>query len=285
TVVQVTLLTGTGYDLGAAALAQVSIEPLQAQVSITAVANTAEKATQSPGIYSVVRGGILSSAISVRLGLGGSASTVTDYTITDDSGRTISTAFPVLSLAANQTEAFIYITPKTTATVATAPKYVVVSLKTNATYKVMSPSFDYVYIVNQLFNGQAWEQAYFPGAAADWNTFANQDTGNRGVKNLYRYVFGLNPTNPAVASGMPAYQVVNDHLAVTFRHPLAVTDYTYIPQVSDDMVNWSALPSEVEAYTPAGANTNDVETVYYRAKNSVHGGKPKQFMRVLVQPN
>jgi hypothetical protein len=284
-IVQISVLAGTGYDIGAASLAQVSIEPLAAQVSIMAVADMAEKVSLTPGIFSVTRGGIMGSAISVRLGLGGTASATTDYTIMDDSGRTISTAFPLLSLAANQTEAFIYITPKATVNLTGGPKYVLVTLKTNATYKVMNPSFDHVFIVNQLLNGLAWQQTYFPSANDDWSTFANRDTGNKGIKNLYRYAFGLNPTNPVVTNGLPYYQIVNDHLAVTFRHPLAVTDYNYLTQVSDDLINWSSLSNDVEPFTPAGANTNDFETVSYRSKSAVHGGKPKQFMRVLVQPN
>ena len=284
-IVQISVLAGTGYDLGAASVAQVSIEPLAAQVSISAVANMAEKSTQTPGIFSVTRGGILGSAISVRLGLGGTASATTDYTITDDSGHTISAAFPLLSLAANQTEAFLFITPKTTANLNGGPKYVLVSLKTNATYKVMNPSFDRVFIVSQLLNGLAWQQNYFPSATEDWSTFANRDTGNKGIKNLNRYAFGLNPTNPVATNGLPYYQIVNDHLAVTYRHPLAVTDLDYITQVSDDLVNWSSLSNDVEPYTPASANTNDFENVSYRSKSTVHGGKPKQFMRVLVQPH
>ena len=284
-VVQISVLTGLGYDLGAAATAQVSIEPLAAQVSIVAVANMAEKSTLTPGIFSVTRNGILGSAISVRLGLGGTASATTDYAITDDYNHTISTAFPLLSFAANQTEAFIYITPKATANFNGGPKYVLVTLKTNSTYKVMNPSFDRVFLVNQLLNGFAWQQSYFPSSAEDWSTFGNRDTGNKGIKNLYRYAFGLNPTNPVVTNGLPFYQIVNDRLAVTFRHPLSVTDYDYLTQVSDDLVNWSSLSNDVEPFTPAGANTNDFETVSYRSKNTVHNGKPKQFMRVLVQPH
>ena len=284
-IVQVSVLAGTSYDIGVSSIAQVSIEPLAAQVSIQAVSPIAEKSTLTPALFSVARAGIMSSSISVRLGIGGTASSLTDYTITDDSGRAISTTFPLLSLAAGQTEAFITITPKSTANLASGPTYVLVSLKTNSTYKVMNPSFDRVFLVNQLLNGLSWQQTYFPSAATAWNTFANQDTGNKGIKNLYRYAFGLNPTNPVVTNGLPAYQIVNGHLAVTFRRPLTVTDYDYIPQVSDDMVTWSSLTTDVQPYAPPNANTNDLETVNYRSTATVIGGKPKQFMRVTLQPH
>jgi hypothetical protein len=283
--VQIAVATGTGYDVGASSTAQVSIEPLAAQITIQAVASTATKNDQSPGIFVVSRGGILSSVLSVRLDISGSASSITDYTITDDNGHAISTAFPLVSMPANQTEAFVYITPKTTANVASGPKYVQLTVKTNTTYKVLNPSFARVFILNQWMSGLVWQQSFFPAVSDDWNTFANKDTGSKGIRNLYRYAFGLNPTNPVVTNGLPCYQILNDHLAVTYRHPLAVTDYDYITQVSDDLVNWSALSNDVEPFVAPNANTNDVETVSYRSKSTVHGGKQKQFMRVVLQPH
>jgi hypothetical protein len=149
----------------------------------------------------------------------------------------------------------------------------------------LNPSFARVFILNQLMDGLTWQQTYFPTATDDWTTFANRDTGNKGVRNLYRYAFGLNPTNPVVTNGLPFYQILNDHLTVTFKHPLSVTDYDYIPQVSDDLLNWSSLTNDVEPFTPSNANTNDVETVSYRSKSTVHGSKTKQFMRVTLQPH
>jgi len=282
-IVQVSVAAGTGYDVGAASVAQVSIAPLAAQVSIVAVAPVAEKATPTPGIFSVTRAGILSSQISVRLGLSGSASSTTDYTITDGNNLTISAAYPLLNFAAQQTEAFIYITPKPTANLTAGPKYVVVTLKTNSTYQVMTPSFDRVFLVNQLLNGLTWQQMYFPNSSDAWTAFANADTGNKGIKNLYRYAFGLNATNPVVTSGLPFYRMVHGHLAVTFRRPLAVTDLNYVVQVSDDLVNWSSLSTDIAPFTPTDVSTNDVELNSYEGTAAV-AGKPKQFMRVVVQP-
>jgi len=282
-IVQISLQSGTGYDIGAASTAQVSIEPLAAQVSIQTVVPVAEKSSLTSGLISVTRGGIMSSAISVRFGLSGTAVSNTDYTITDDYGHTISPTFPLLSFAANQTEAFIYITPKATANLSAGTKYVVVTLKTNSTYKVMSPGYDRVFIVDQLFTRDTWQSRYFAGSTESWATFANRDSGNTGIKNLYRYAFGLNPTNPSPTNGLPFYRVVNGHMAVTYRHPLGVTDMDYVVQVSDDLVNWSSLSNDLEAFTPPDVNTNDLETASFRGKAAVTS-KPKQFMRVVLQP-
>jgi hypothetical protein len=286
TIVQIAVSAGTGYDLGAAATAQVSIAPLSAQVSIQTVAAVAEKSSLTPAIFSVTRGGIMNSAISVRLGLSGTASSNLDYTLMDDAGRTISTSFPLLSFAANQTEAFVYITPKATANLTAGTKTVIVTLKTNSTYVVMNPSFARAFLVNQLLTGATWQQQYFPGSGTDWSSFANGDTGNKGIKNLYRYAFGLNATNPVATNGLPYYRVLNGHLCVTFKHPLAVTDYDYVTQVSDDLVNWSSLTGDVAPVTPPDVNTNDPESVSYQSTATITGGgKPKQFMRVVVQPH
>ncbi len=284
TIVQVVVIAGTGYDLGAASIAQVTIAPLTAQVSIQTVSAVAEKSTLTPAIFSVTRGGIMNSAISVRLGLSGTASSNLDYTLMDDAGHTISAAFPLLSFAANQTEAFIYVTPKSTASLTNGAKSVVITLKTNSTYVVMSPSFDRVFLVNQLLTGATWQQQFFPAAGGSWSAFANSDNGNKGIKNLYRYAFGLNATNPVATNGLPYYRFLNGHLSVTFKHPLAVTDYNYVTQVSDDLVNWSSLPADVVSFTPTDVNTNDVESVSYRSTATVGSGKSKQFMRVVLVP-
>ena len=204
--------------------------------------------------------------------------------MTDDNGHTISASFPLVSIGANQSEAYVFVTPKPTINLTAGPKYVMLSLKTDPSYKVMAPSADTVYIVNQLMTGSLWQQNNFPASTMDWNSFASTDPGHTGVSMFYRYVFGLNPTNPSPSAGLPCYQIINDRLSVTFRRPLAVTDYTYIPEISDDLISWSALSNDIQQFVPSNANTNDLETVSYQSTTTVHGGKPKQYMRVLVQP-
>ena len=118
-----------------------------------------------------------------------------------------------------------------------------------------------MFIVDQLYTHDSWQARYFPGSGESWASFANGDSGNTGIKNIYRYAYGLNPVSPASTNGIPFYRILNGHLSVTFRRPLAVTDFDYIVQVSDDLIHWSSLPNDVEAFTPADANTNDVESV------------------------
>jgi hypothetical protein len=272
-VAQVSVAAGSGYEVGTPATASVTIEPLAPQLTIEAIEPYAIKSDLTPGTFLVTRSGIVANSLLVRLTIGGTASSSTDY-------NAISS---FINLAPNQTAALITITPKATANVTGSPRFVQVTLKPDAAYKIATPSSDRVFIVDQLFTRPAWQARYFPGNNEDWSTFANRDPGNTGIKNLQRYAFGLNPTNPVVSTGLPLYQILNDRLCVTFRCPLTVTDFDYVVQVSDDMINWSSLAGDVEAFTPANANTNDVETVSFRSKAGVTG-RPKQFMRVQLQP-
>lgn len=272
-IVQISVAAGTGYSPGTPTLAQVTIEPMLPQLTIEAIEPFAVKNDLTPGTFLVTRSGIYDRSVTVRLTVSGTASSSTDY-------NGISTTF---ILNPNVTAALISVVPKSTANLAGGSKYVQITLKPDATYKVMAPAADRIFIVDQLFTRDSWRARYFSSTAENWATFANYDTGNTGVKNLSRYAFGLNPTNPAVSTGLPAGQIIDGHLCVSFRRPLTVTDYDYVVEVSDDLVNWSALATDVETFTPANANTNDIETVSFRSKAAVVG-TPKQFMRVLLRP-
>ena len=272
-IAQVAVAAGDGYELDTVASAQVSIEPLLPQITIEAVEPDATRADLTPGTFLVSRAGVFDRSVLVRLTIGGTASASTDYV-------GFST---LLNLVPYQTTALISIAPRATANLANGPKFVQVSIKPDASYKIMNPSSDRVIILDQLFTRDSWQTRFFPGSAEAWANFASGDPGGTGIKNLYRYAYGLNPTNPVATDGIPFYQIMNDHLSVTFRRPLAVTDFDYIVQVSDDLVHWSSLSNDVAPFTPAGVDTNNLEFVSFRSTASVEG-TPKQFMRVLLVP-
>jgi hypothetical protein len=273
-IVQVAVASGTGYELGSPSVAQVSIEPLLPQITIEAIEPNAIRADQTPGTFLVSRAGVFDRSVLVRLNIGGTASTSTDY----------SSVSSFVNLSPYQTTALISIVPKSTANVANNARYVQLTLKPDGTYKAMNPSTDRVFILDQLLTHDVWQSKYFPGNSEAWDAFAKRDTGNLGINNLARYAFGLNPSNPVPTNGLPRYQLIDGHLSVTFRHPRGVTDYDYIPQVSDDLIHWSSLTSDVEPFTPVNAGTNDLESVSFRGKAPVNG-TPKQFMRVVLEPH
>ena len=273
-IAQVSVAAGTGYGIGTSATASVSIEPLLPQITIEALEPTAIRSDLTPGTFLISRGGIIDRSVLVRLTTTGTASSSTDY----------NSFSSFLNFSPYQTTALISVTPKATANLVVGPKYVQVAIKADVSYSALNPSSGRVYIVDQLFTGDSWKQRFFSNSSDDWNTFSRRDSGNTGIKNLNRYAFGLNPTNPSPTNGLPLYQIMNDRLSVTFRHPLGVTDLEYVVEVSDDLTYWSALSNDVENFTLPGANTNDIEMVSYRSKSAVHGVKTKQFMRVTLQP-
>jgi RTX calcium-binding nonapeptide repeat (4 copies)/Cadherin-like/Calx-beta domain len=270
-VVQVALMSGSGYAIGNSNLAQVTIEPLAPQITIEAVEPVAVKGDQTPGTFLITRGGAIDRSVLVRLIIGGTAVNGTDYT-------SISS---LVNFAPQQTTALLTITPKTTA-VLNGMKYVQLTVKADPTYKVFSPSVARVSIVDQLLTLAQWQQNNFPGSTNNWQVFASQDTGNTGIKNIYRYAFGLNPQNPQSSKGLPTYQIVNNHLVVTYKQPASVSDIDYIVEVSDDLVSWRSSSVDVEPLVPS-LNTNDVESVSFRSTKPVQGST-QQYMRVSVVP-
>lgn len=269
-VVQLGVLAGAGYDVGSPAVAQVTIEPLMPQISVTAIEPIAVKSDGTAGTFLVSRAGSLTPSVFVRLTITGTAVNGVDY-------NSIST---FVNLAPQQTTALITVVPKSTAVLTNGDKFVQITVKSDTTYKTVAPSSDRVFIVDQMLDLAAWQQKYFPGSTDDSSVFANQDSGNTGIRNIFRYAFGLNPQSPQTSTGRPAFQIIDGHLCVSYRQPASVTDINYSVEVSDDLVSWNA--GRVEPITIA-AYTNDAEIVSWRATNVISGDAPKLFMRVHVQ--
>jgi hypothetical protein len=131
-----------------------------------------------------------------------------------------------------------------------------------------------------MLNLAAWQQKFFPGSSVDPSLFGSQDTGNTGIRNIFRYAFGLNAQSPQNSSGRPLFQIIGGHLCVSYREPASVTDINYSVEVSDDLVRWNA--GQVEPIT-ISAFTNDAEIVSWRATNVISGSAPTMFMRVHVE--
>jgi hypothetical protein len=269
-VVQLTIISGNGYEIGNSYLAQVTIEPMMPQITIQALQPIASKLDQSPGVFLVNRGGLINNSVLVRLTVGGTAP-ASHY----------NTLSPFVNMTAQQTTALLSITPKTTVTLSNGVESVQITIKPDPSYRVMSPSTDRILLVDQFLTFAGWEQKYFPSVTDDPATFAFEDTGNIGIQNLFRYAYGLNPLNPQNSSRIPGYQLLNDHLSVTFKKPPAISDLTYVVEVSSDLVNWSSSSADVEQYYPALPST-DFESVFFRSKSAVSQTQ-EQFMRVRLQ--
>jgi hypothetical protein len=269
-VADVVVLGGTGYDVGAAAHAQVTIEDLMPQLTIEAIEPLAVKSDVTPGYFLITRGGILDRSVFVRLTIAGTAANGTDYD-----------SIPAfVNLAPFQTTALIAVTPKTTAVLSNGVEYVQLSIKTDSTYKPGNPSSARVVIVEEQMTLGLWRDRYFAGAPADLSLFANEDPGQKGIRNLHRYAFGLNPVSPQVSQGAPEFKVRDGRLTVAFRRPASVRQVQYIVEVSDDLVTWHSGDQWWEDYA-APEYASQIETVCYRSRQAV-SETPKLFMRVRV---
>ncbi len=267
-VVQIAVASGTGYEIGSPSVAQVTIEPLMPQISIEAIEPIAVKSDGTPGTFLVSRAGSINPSVLVRLTITGTAVNGVDY----------NSVSSFVNFAPQQTTALINITPKSTANVTNGTKYVQIAIKPDATYKNVPPSYGRVFIVDQMLTLAAWQQKYFPGSTGDLSVFGSQDTGNTGIRNIFRYAFGLNAQSPQ-SNGRPVFQIIDGHLCVSYREPASVTDIDYSVEVSDDLVTWNV--GRVEPII-IPAFTNDAEMVSFRATNVISAGAPKQFMRVHV---
>lgn len=268
-VVQIAVASGTGYDVGSPSVAQVTIEPLMPQISVEAIEPIAVRADSTPGTFLIARAGSINPSVLVRLTITGTAVNGVDY----------NTVSSFVNFTPQQTTALISIVPKSTANLTNGNKYVQIAIKPDVTYKTVSPASDRVFIVDQMLTLAAWQQKYFPGSSTDPSLFGAQDTGNTGIRNLFRYAFGLNAQSPQNSNGRPLFQIIDGHLCVSYREPVSVTDINYSVEVSDDLVTWNAgcvEPIVISAFT------NDAEMVSFRATN-VMSGTPKQFMRVHVE--
>ena len=269
-IADIVVLAGAGYEMGAASHAQVTIEDLMPRIIIEALEPLAIKADQTPGYFLVTRDGILDRSVFVQLTVGGTAANNSDYQ-----------SIPAfVNLAPYQTTALIPVTPKATAVLSNGLEYVQITVKTNTAYKVGSPSVARVLIVEEQLTFDLWHNRYFGGGNPDMTAFGDEDPGHKGIRNLHRYAFGLNPTTPQLSKGAPEFKLNGGRLQVAFRKPISVTQVQYIVEVSDDLVTWHSGDAWWEPYA-APEYSNQLETVCYRARQSM-SDTPQLFMRVRV---
>jgi hypothetical protein len=269
--VQVAVSPSSAYDQGATTVATVSIEPVAPQITIQAIEPIASRLDSTSGYLLVTRAGAINNSVLVRLTIGGSAPSSHYQSIS-----------PFINFVPQQTTALIAVTPKPTAVISNGLEYVQVTIKPDPSYRVFSPSTDRILLVDQIMTFPIWQQKYFPSSNEDPSLFAMEDPGNTGIKNLYRYAYGLNPFNPQRTNNIPIGKIVNDHLSLSFVRPPAISDLDYIVESSPDMRNWFSTSNDVIQYFPA-SSSNDVQTQFFQAVPAV-STTPSLFMRVRLEP-
>jgi PKD repeat protein len=127
--------------------------------------------------------------------------------------------------------------------------------------------------INVLTPFQAWQVQYF-GSTNNPNAASGVDADGTGQNNLFKYVAGLDPTNPASVFILQIATITNQltHDNLLF-HPLA-SGRTYTPQFNTDLVNGAWMP--LAAFSGPVTNGNQATIT------DTNATQPNKFYRLDI---
>jgi len=125
----------------------------------------------------------------------------------------------------------------------------------------------------------AWQAKYFTAAQlADPSISGpNADPYGSGVKNLVAYALQLDPTT-AQTSNVPHATNQNGHLSLAYVVPAAVTDVTFIVEVSTDLQTWHTGTG----YTALALSVTGPSGQTMIVRDTLPSTATKRFMRLRV---
>ncbi len=121
---------------------------------------------------------------------------------------------------------------------------------------------------------QCWQIRYF-GSTTDPRAAANRDADGTGQNNLFKYVAGLNPTNPASVFTISIASATNQPLKNALLFGPLAPGRTYTPQFSTNLMSGIWWP--LNTYT--GPVTNNGIQVSITDTNPI---PPKEFYRLNI---
>lgn len=247
--VQLVLNAGSGYLIGGANQATASIDDIRMLVELEVLETQAVKNTLSPGLVLVKRSDILNSDVLIRLAIGGTAANGVDY----------QTLPSYVYLAANQSMAFLYITPKSTAVLKDGAETVQISIRADAAYLIRGATPAQVVIIERQDTFSDWAAREFGVTATNLDSFARSDPGKTGMTYFQRYAYSVNAQTVDLGD-MPRPFLQLGRLAVTFRRPLGRNDLWYTVTGMTNLMTGSHF-----TMTPIGApdGSSDPQRVYY----------------------
>ena len=275
-VVELLVAAGSGYNVGTASRAQVTIADLPERISIRALEPVASRVDGVPAWFLVSRSGVAGHSTVARLAVSGTAVNGVDY-------QRIST---VLMFDPAQTEALIAVTPLTGRPPITSAKSVEVRIlpDPSGVYLLGALSTERVWLVEEVLDLGLWRARSMPGATTDLALFAGQDPDHDGLVNLVDYALGLDPAHADGAEAKalrPRARIRDGRLAVEFKRRVAATDLEYLVEVSSDLVTWHSGSQHVEEITvPEFASQPEMVCVRDRTPAE---SAARRFIRVRVQ--
>ena len=118
-----------------------------------------------------------------------------------------------------------------------------------------------------------WQAQYF-GSTTNPAAAPDVDADGTGQNNLFKYVAGLNPTNPASVFVLDAVSLPGDPTQITLLFSPVAVGRTYTPQFSTDLV--SGVWTQLTGYTGPTSNGNQVTIT------DLNATQPNKFYRIDI---
>jgi hypothetical protein len=266
------LQSSADYEIGGAPDAQIFIDDLMPEITISPLEPLSYKDSGSQAAFVVSRTGILDRSVLVRFQIGGTATAGSDYT-----------SIPTfVNFTVGQTSAVIPVIPLAGGTLKFGAESVRLTVRPDSTYRVGDPSVSEVHIVQSESRLADWQAEHFPAMAGmDSSLFASKVSGGGNLAHLLVYAHALDPANPAASVGqLPKLRMIDGHLAVEFTRRLGAPDLRFTVECSSDLKTWHSDAAHVEDIT-ATLQTSDARTALFRTVSPV-SGSPKNYLRVRV---
>lgn len=267
--VEVSLIAGTGYGVGARSQVVVTIDDLRAVMTLVALDPLATWQPLQAGALRVVSSLPVDRPIEVVLRLGGTAVNGSDY----------ETVRRVVRFQTGQSSATLDIVPLAQAAAPGKAVVVEARIEPDPAYRLGGRSAARVWLVDRADSFGAWRARHFPEVQGSVEQQGQLDPDQRGVPLLLRYALGLDPRNPDRLN-RPRVSVRDGHLLVDVPRPASVSDVRHVMEVSSDLVTWLPAGAELEEFLGVGAPL-DPNLVCYRLRSPVTEAS-RQFVRVRM---
>lgn len=267
--VELIVLAGSGYTVGGADRAHVTIADWQSTLSLVAIEPFATLQPLRSGLVRITSSAPVDRPVEVLLSIGGSAEPGVHY----------QPLRRLVTLAAGQSSATLEVAPLSGAVLPGGAASVEIRIVPDPAYGVGAGGAARVMLVDRLESFAAWRSRHFPNDRDSLAAFGARDPGGLGVPLIARYAFGLDPFQPD-ATRVPRPHLRDGYLTLDFPRRPAASDLEFVVEVSSDLVTWEASSARVQEVRLLGADS-DPAMLSYRAVPGIREAS-RQFMRVRI---
>ena len=276
-VVEISVLAGSAYEVGAASQARVTIADLPERFGVGLVEATASQKDLTPATFRIQRTGMTERMTVVSVRWSGTSVNGVDYqrlagTVTFNPGQAV---------------ALISVQPKAGRPQLIEPKTIELTLLPDPAgqYVLSTPAAMTASLVAETIDFGRWRAERLPEAKGTNAELAAEDSDGDRISNLIEYAFGLDPRQMepegVVMSALPHARVREGHMTVEFQRPVAIFDVAYVVETSGDLTTWSADSGQFER-VDLPENAGQPERVCLRDRNPI-AMMNQRYVRVRVK--